>query len=129
MSVFSQIRTHSRYASHSILKQIRKHSQLMDMMKIWSLCTVLLISVGAYLIYVNKSSTLWYYLRIASRELQTAEFKHNITILKKLEDNRALRDTLRSQIQGNTPITLTNTIVKIQVEQDIAFLKEEAVAN
>ena len=107
----SEWKFHQQYQSW--LNQYRVKREFVTLVEIWMLVLAVLFCLLIYLIYINKSSTQWYFLRNARNTYDTTAFKHEIIKTDILDLKRINRDKLK---ENNSTTTLWINVETINID-------------
>lgn len=89
----SEWKFHQQYQSW--LNQYRVKREFVTLVEIWMLGLAVLFCLLVFLIYINKSSTQWYFLRSARNDYNNTAFKHEIIKTDILDLKTLNRDKLK----------------------------------
>ncbi len=74
---------------------------LIDIIKISTVTLVTVVALFYYLVFINLSSTKWYFLKQANRQLDLERFNYEILKIKILEHEKENRDKLNFPTKEN----------------------------
>ena len=91
---------------HSWLTKYRVKKEFVTLVEIWMLILAVLFCALIFLIYINKSSTQWYFLRQARNTYTSASSNHDIIktdilYLKKLNRDKLKENNSRTSLWIN----------------------------
>ena len=109
--LFSEWRFHQKYQSW--LNQYRVKREFVTLVEIWMLCLAVVFCILVFLIYINKSSTQWYFLRSARNTYNNTSFNHEIIKTDILDLKRINRDKLK---ENNSKTSLWINVETINVD-------------
>ena len=91
--LFSEWKFHLKYQSR--LTKYRVKKELVTLVEICMIAFAALFCLAIFLIYVNKSSTQWYFLRQARSDYNDTVFKYEIIKTDVLDLKKINRDKLK----------------------------------
>jgi len=106
--LFSEWRFHQKYQSW--LNQYRVKKEFITLVEIWMLGLAVLFCGFVFLIYINKSSTQWYFLRSARNTYNNTSFNHEIIKTDIIDLNTINRDKLKENKSKTSLWTNVETI-------------------
>jgi len=98
---------------------MQQHTNLFEKSKYLFLVVWFFTNILFYGIYVNLSSTKWYFLSEAESEKEQLEFSYNITTLNMTEYYRTLRNDMHRSAQ----------VKKIDIIHDVVSIEKKKVAS
>lgn len=107
----SEWKFHQAYQSR--LNKYRVKKEFVTLVEIWMLIFAILFCVFVFLIYINKSSTQWYFLRSARNKYSDTVFNHEIIKTDVLDLKKINRDKLR---ENNSTTTLWINVETINID-------------
>ena len=107
----SEWKFHQQYQSW--LNQYRVKKEFVTLVEIWMLACAVLFCVFVFLIYINKSSTQWYFLRSARNTYNSTVFNHEIIKTDILDLKKVNWDRLR---ENNSKTALWINIETINID-------------
>jgi len=108
----SEWKFHQVYKSW--LNQYRVKREFVTLVEIWMLILAVLFCVLVFLIYINKSSTQWYFLRSARNTYNNTVFNHEIIKTDILDLKKVNRDRLK---ENNSKTSLWINVEMIEIDQ------------
>ena len=106
----SEWKFHQVYQSW--LNQYRIKKEFVTLVEIWILVLAILFCILIFLIYINKSSTQWYFLRQARNTYNNTVFNHWIIKTDILDLKKINRDKLKEN-NSKTSLWINVEIVNI----------------
>ena len=107
----------------SFLHKYRKYDNIMGLLKVFALGWFLLLCGLSYLVFVNKASTRWYFLRQENQKLSAISFQFEILKTKMLDYKQQNRDTIHSSTLKNDIVNVNTEVVRIPTRVELGFLK------
>ena len=107
----SEWKFHQKYQSW--LNQYRVKKEFVTLVEIWMLVLAVLFCVLVFLIYINKSSTQWYFLRSARNTYNNTSFNHEIIKTEILDLKTINRDKLK---ENNSKTSLWINVETINID-------------
>lgn len=107
----SEWKFHQAYQSR--LNKYRVKKEFVTLVEIWMLIFAILFCVFVFLIYINKSSTQWYFLRSARNKYSDTVFNHEIIKTDVLDLKKINRDKLK---ENNSTTTLWINVETINID-------------
>ena len=109
--LFSEWKFHQQYQSW--LSKYRVKKEFATLMEISMLLCLILFCIFVFLIYINKSSTQWWFLRDARNDYNNTSFKHEIIKTDILDLKTINRDKLK---ENNSTTTLWINVETINID-------------
>lgn len=109
--LFSEWKFHQQYQSW--LNQYREKREFVTLVEIWMLVVAVLFCLLVFLIYINKSSTQWYFLRQARNTYNNTVFNHEIIKTDILDLKKINRDRLK---ENNSRTSLWTNVETINID-------------
>lgn len=111
LALSSEWKFHKAYQSR--LSKYRVKKEFVTLVEIWMLVFAILFCIFIFLIYINRSSTQWYFLRSARNKYSDTIFNHQIikTDIMELKTNN--RDKLK---KNNSTTTLGTNVETINID-------------
>lgn len=109
--LFNEWKFHKVYQSW--LTKYRVKKEFVTLVEIWMLLCLVLFCVLVFLIYINKSSTQWYFLRSARNTYNTTVFNHEIIKTSVLDLKKINRDKLK---ENNSRTSLWINVETINID-------------
>ena len=109
--LFNEWRFHQKYQSW--LNQYRDKREFVTLIEILMLCLAVLFCILMFLIYINKSSTQWYFLRSARNTYNNTSFNHEIIKTDILDLKTINRDKLK---ENNSKTSLWINVETINID-------------
>lgn len=97
----------------SWLTKYRVKREFVTLMEIWILLLAVLFCLLVFLIYINKSSTQWYFLRSARNTYNNTAFNHEIIKTDILDLKTLNRDRLK---ENNSRTSLWINVETINID-------------
>lgn len=107
----SEWKFHQAYQSR--LNKYRVKKEFVTLVEVWMLVFAVLFCVFVFLIYINKSSTQWYFLRLARDKYNDTVFNHEIIKTDVLDLKKINWDKLK---KNNSTTTLWINIETINID-------------
>ena len=107
----SEWKFHQVYQSW--LNKYRVKQEFVTLVEIWMLILAILFCLLIFLIYINKSSTQWYFLRSARNTYNTTVFNHEIIKTDILNLKKINRDKLK---ENNSKTSLWINVETINID-------------
>ena len=107
----SEWKFHQVYQSW--LTKYRVKKEFVTLVEIWMLVLAVLFCALVFLIYINKSSTQWYFLRQARNTYNNTSFNHEIIKTDILDLKRINRDKLK---ENNSKTSLWINVETINID-------------
>lgn len=107
----SEWKFHKVYQSR--LNKYRVKKEFITLLEIWLISFAVLFCIFIFLIFINKSSTQWYFLRSARNTYNSTVFNYEIIKTDVLDLKRLNWDKLR---ENNSSTTLWTNIETIQID-------------
>ena len=107
----SEWKFHKAYQSW--LTKYRVKREFVTLVEIWMLFFAVLFCVFVFLIYINKSSTQWYFLRSARNTYNNTAFNHEIIKTDILDLKTINRDKLK---ENNSRTSLWINVETINID-------------
>lgn len=104
----SEWKFHQQYQSW--LNKYRVKREFVTLVEIWMLSLAVLFCILVFLIYINKSSTQWYFLRSARNTYNNTSFNHEIIKTDIIDLNTINRDKLKENKSKTSLWTNVETI-------------------
>jgi hypothetical protein len=109
--LFSEWKFHQQYQSW--LNQYRDKREFVTLVEILMLVVAVLFCVLVFLIYINKSSTQWYFLRQARNTYNNTVFNYEIIKTDVLDLKTINRDKLK---ENNSKTSLWINVETINID-------------
>jgi len=106
-----------------VLNKQRAHKYFVDIIKIWSLLTWIVISGFFYLRFVSLASTKGYFLRQANNEFNATSFQYEIVKTKLLDQKQENREQMYGNNQNKSIVDIRPEIVKIPTKSELTYNK------
>lgn len=107
----SEWKFHQAYQSR--LSKYRVKKEFVTLVEIWMLVFAILFCLFVFLIYINKSSTQWYFLRSARNKYSDTVFNNEIIKTDVLDLKKINWDKLR---ENNSTTTLWINVETINID-------------
>ena len=107
----SEWKFHQQYQSW--LNKYRVKREFVTLVEIWMLSLAVLFCILVFLIYINKSSTQWYFLRSARNTYNNTAFNHEIIKTDILDLKMLNRDKLK---ENNSRTSLWINVETINID-------------
>ena len=107
----SEWKFHQQYQSW--LNKYRVKREFVTLVEIWVLSLAVLFCILVFLIYINKSSTQWYFLRSARNTYNNTAFNHEIIKTDILDLKTLNRDKLK---ENNSRTSLWINVETINID-------------
>ena len=107
----SEWKFHQQYQSW--LNQYRVKKEFVTLVEIWMLLLAVLFCILVFLVYINKSSTQWYFLRSARNTYNNTSFNHEIIKTDILDLKTINRDRLK---ENNNKTSLWINVETINID-------------
>ena len=107
----SEWKFHQQYQSW--LNKYRVKREFVTLVEIWMLSLAVLFCILVFLIYINKSSTQWYFLRSARNTYNNTSFNHEIIKTDILDLKTLNRDKLK---ENNSRTSLWINVETINID-------------
>ena len=107
----SEWKFHQKYQSW--LNKYRVKKEFVTLVEIWMLSLAVLFCILVFLIYINKSSTQWYFLRQARNTYNNTAFNHEIIKTDILDLKTLNRDKLK---ENNSRTSLWTNVETINID-------------
>ena len=107
----SEWKFHQRYQSW--LSKYRVKKEFVTLVEIWMLVLAVLFCIFVFLIYINRSSTQWYFLRSARNTYNNTVFNHEIIKTDILDLKKINRDKLK---ENNSKTSLWINVETINID-------------
>ena len=107
----SEWKFHQKYQSW--LNKYRVKKEFVTLVEIWMLVAAVMFCVLVFLIYINKSSTQWYFLRSARNTYNNTAFNHEIIKTDILDLKTINRDKLK---ENNSRTSLWINVETINID-------------
>ena len=109
--LFREWKFHQVYQSW--LTKYRVKKEFVSLVEIWWLVFLIFFCIFVFLIYINKSSTQWWFLRDARNSYNTTAFKHEIIKTDILDLKKLNRDRLK---ENNSKTSLWINVETINID-------------
>ena len=107
----SEWKFHQQYQSW--LNKYRVKREFVTLVEIWMLSLAVLFCILVFLIYINKSSTQWYFLRSARNTYNNTVFNYEIIKTDILDLKKINRDKLK---ENNSKTSLWINVETINID-------------
>ena len=111
LALSSEWKFHKVYQSW--LNKYRVKKEFVTLVEIWMLFFAILFCVFIFLIYINRSSTQWYFLRSARNKYTDTVFNHEIIKTDVLDLKKINWDKLK---ENNSTTTLWTNVETINID-------------
>lgn len=102
---------HKSYKSW--LTKYRERRDLSDMIKVWGLLGFVVLFWILFLYYINKASTEWYFMKLATYELNASREKSDIEKLEVIRKKKVNWDQLSTPKNAN----LQKNVITIEIPE------------
>ena len=109
--LFSEWKFHQKYQSW--LTKYRVKKEFVTLVEIWMLVFAVIFCALVFLIYINKSSTQWWFLRDARNKYNNTSFNHEIIKTDILDLKKINRDKLK---ENNSKTSLWINVETINID-------------